>query len=112
MVEHMKKVATLSPDLSVEERNLLSVAYKNIIGIRRASWRIVSSIESKEESKGSTDHVAKIRSYRSKIEEEMSSICNDILSLLDKTLIPTATGGESKVFYYKMYVLLFSCMYV
>ena len=51
MVENMKKVATLDQELSVEERNLLSVAYKNVIGARRASWRIVSSIEQKEESK-------------------------------------------------------------
>jgi len=102
MVEHMKKVASLSKELSIEERNLLSVAYKNIIGIRRASWRIVSSIESKEESKGSVDHVAKIKSYRGTIEEEMYNICHDILQLLDAILIPSATGGETKVFYYKM----------
>ena len=51
MVEKMKQVATLDQELSVEERNLLSVAYKNVIGARRASWRIVSSIEQKEENK-------------------------------------------------------------
>lgn len=105
MVEHMKAVAKMSPDLSVEERNLLSVAYKNIIGIRRASWRIVSSIESKEEAKGATEHVSKIRPYRANIEEEMTNICKDILALLDATLIPNASCGESKVFYYKMQVL-------
>jgi len=43
MVEAMKKVAKLNVELSVEERNLLSVAYKNVIGARRASWRILSS---------------------------------------------------------------------
>ena len=47
----MKKVVKLNPELSVEERNLLSVAYKNVIGSRRASWRIVSSISQKEEAK-------------------------------------------------------------
>ena len=51
MVESMKKVANQDQELSVEERNLLSVAYKNVIGARRASWRILSSIEQKEESK-------------------------------------------------------------
>ena len=40
MVEYMKKVAAASvDDLSLEERNLLSVAYKNVVGARRASLR-------------------------------------------------------------------------
>lgn len=49
MVSQMKAIASLDSELSIEERNLLSVAYKNVIGARRASWRIVSSIEGKEE---------------------------------------------------------------
>ncbi|KAI5961731.1 BMH1 [Candida margitis] len=102
MVENMKAVASSGQELSVEERNLLSVAYKNVIGARRASWRIVSSIEQKEESKGNENQVALIRDYRSKIEAELSKICEDILSVLDNHLIASAQTGESKVFYYKM----------
>eukprot|EP00183_Erythrolobus_madagascarensis_P006642 CAMPEP_0185843778 /NCGR_PEP_ID=MMETSP1354-20130828/174_1 /TAXON_ID=708628 /ORGANISM="Erythrolobus madagascarensis, Strain CCMP3276" /LENGTH=259 /DNA_ID=CAMNT_0028543333 /DNA_START=96 /DNA_END=875 /DNA_ORIENTATION=- len=106
MVAEMRKVAEVTDDgsaeLSVEERNLLSVAYKNVIGARRASWRIVSSIEQKEESKGNTVHVAINQEYRGLIEKELSKICRDILEILDKNLIPSAKTGESKVFYYKM----------
>jgi len=102
MVENMKTVASADQELSVEERNLLSVAYKNVIGARRASWRIVSSIEQKEESKGNQSQVALIKEYRQKIENELAKICDDILDVLDKHLIPSAQSGESKVFYYKM----------
>jgi 14-3-3 protein epsilon len=106
MVQEMRKVASQTDEntteLSVEERNLLSVAYKNVIGARRASWRIISSIEQKEESKGNQTHVAISREYRKQIEREMSSICKDILGILDKNLIPSSKNGESKVFYYKM----------
>jgi 14-3-3 protein epsilon len=88
--------------LTVEERNLLSVAYKNVIGARRASWRIVSSIEQKEENKGNSAQVEKIKSYRQKIENELNDVCRDILAVLDEHLVSSATTGESKVFYYKM----------
>jgi 14-3-3 protein epsilon len=98
----MKSVAKLGVELSVEERNLLSVAYKNVIGARRASWRIISSIEQKEEAKKNEGQVAKIATYRKKVEKELSDICQDILNVLNDNLIPTATTGESKVFYYKM----------
>lgn len=98
MLESMKSVATYDTELSVEERNLLSVAYKNVIGARRASWRIISSIEQKEE--GSNEN--QVRPYRIQIEKELKEICADILSLIDKHLIPHASTGESKVFYYKM----------
>jgi len=104
MVEEVKKVGRMVHDqeLSVEERNLLSVAYKNVIGARRASWRIISSIEAKEESKGKEEHVQRIRSYRKTVEKELSDICQSILELLDEHLLPTASTGEGKVFYLKM----------
>ncbi|KAK8124977.1 14-3-3 protein [Apiospora kogelbergensis] len=102
MVENMKVVASEDRDLTVEERNLLSVAYKNVIGARRASWRIVTSIEQKEESKGNSSQVGLIKEYRQKIEAELAKICDDILEVLDEHLIPSAKSGESKVFYHKM----------
>merc|ERR1712243_256960 len=102
MVASMKTVASLDVELTVEERNLLSVAYKNVIGARRASWRIISSIEGKETEKGDGDKLELIRDYRNQVEKELKDICSDILSVLEKHLIPSATSGESKVFYYKM----------
>jgi 14-3-3 protein epsilon len=105
MSNYMKEVAKHDVGLSVEERNLLSVAYKNVVGSRRASLRIISSIERKEESRGKLDHLAKAKEYRTKVEKELKDICDDILNLLSNHLIPTAKAGdnhESQVFYYKM----------
>ena len=45
----MKAVTETGIELSNEERNLLSVAYKNVVGARRSSWRVISSIEQKTE---------------------------------------------------------------
>ena len=102
MAEHMKNVGAEGSELSVEERNLLSVAYKNTVGSRRAAWRIISSVMQKETSKGNADNAAFAKEYCAKVEDELQGICDTILGLLDGTLIPKASGGESKVFYQKM----------
>jgi len=100
MAQSMKAVTETGIELSNEERNLLSVAYKNVVGARRSSWRVISSIEQKTEQ---TERKAKMASeYREKVEGELRDICQDVLGLLDQYLIPKASNAESKVFYLKM----------
>ncbi|KAK4369001.1 hypothetical protein RND71_012793 [Anisodus tanguticus] len=102
MVEAMKNVANMDVELTVEERNLLSVGYKNVVGSRRASWRILSSIEQKEESRGNEQNAKRIKEYLQKVESELTSICNNIMAVIDQHLIRSCTAGESTVFYHKM----------
>jgi len=105
MVDSMKKVASLGHDLTVEERNLLSVAYKNVIGARRASWRVLSSIEQKEAERGSDGDINKaalVKAYKGKVEHELDTVCAEILKIIKDSLLPHAETAESKVFYYKM----------
>jgi len=100
MAAFMKTVTETGIELSNEERNLLSVAYKNVVGARRSSWRVISSIESKTDQE---QNQAKMCSdYREKVEKELRDICGDVLKLLDDFLIPKSTQHESKVFYLKM----------
>merc|ERR1712002_332939 len=82
------------------ERNLLSVAYKNVVGARRSSWRVISSIEQKTEGSEKKQQLAK--EYKEKVEQELKDICNDVLELLTNHLIAKASNAESKVFYLKM----------
>jgi len=100
MAASMKSVTEAGAELSNEERNLLSVAYKNVVGARRSSWRVISSIEQKTEGSEKKQQLAK--EYREKVEKELRDICNDVLCLLDKFLIAKASNAESKVFYLKM----------
>lgn len=100
MAASMKKVTERGEELTNEERNLLSVAYKNVVGARRSSWRVISSIEQKTE--GNERKQTMSREYREKIEKELDDICNDVLTLLDRYLVPKASNAESKVFYLKM----------
>jgi len=106
MVDSMKTVARLNVELTVEERNLLSVAFKNVAGAKRAEWRIISSIEQKEKSKTGCEEMTKkihfVEKYIAKIHRELSDICNDVLCMIDCHLIKFAKSSESLVFYYKM----------
>merc|ERR1712190_548141 len=102
MADYMAKVGSSGGELSVEERNLLSVAYKNAVGSRRAAWRIITSVKDKEESKGNAEQKGFAAEYCAKVEGELDGICDTILGLLDGSLVGGASGGESKVFYQKM----------
>ncbi|KAH8856939.1 14-3-3 protein beta/alpha-A [Schistosoma japonicum] len=94
----MKKVVEMPSKLNNEERNLFSAAYKNVVGCRRSAWRIVSSIEQKleeEKKKRATE-------YRTFIENELQSVCQEVLDILDKFLIKSDDAPEDIVFYRKM----------
>merc|ERR1711865_1145129 len=102
MADYMETVGKSGDELAVEERNLLSVAYKNAVGSRRAAWRIITSVMQKEKTKGNEEHAKHADEYCTKVEGELQKICDAILGLLDKKLIPKSGDGESKVFFQKM----------
>jgi len=82
-------------DLTVEERNLLSVAYKNVIGARRASWRTLNVEEHKD--------IQHVQVYKKQVEAELEAICKDVLELLEGPLGNIGSAkDESRVFYLKM----------
>merc|ERR1719507_410750 len=78
MADYMELVGNVADELSVEERNLLSVAYKNAVGSRRAAWRIITSVEQKETTKGNEEQAGHAKEFRGKVEEELREICDTI----------------------------------
>jgi hypothetical protein len=104
MVKYMKELTMKGEKLTDEQRNLLSVAFKNVVGARRSAWRIISSIEQKQSDKGDGFQLAS--KYREEIEKELQERCNEVLTLIDNHLLVTVdqtqSPVEAKVFYLKM----------
>ncbi|XP_044981163.1 putative 14-3-3-like protein GF14-H isoform X4 [Hordeum vulgare subsp. vulgare] len=100
MVDFMKKLARMDVDMSAEERHLFSVGFKNTIGARRASWRILSSLEQKVTKGEQAGQMISV--YRKRVEDELRMVCNEILSIIAIHCLPLANTGENVVFFYKM----------
>jgi 14-3-3 protein epsilon len=89
--------------LAIDERNLLSVAYKNVTNVLRNSWRVVDTLEKGHTARSSySKHLDLLRRQREHIERELTDVCKDIVNLLEQHLLPPAQAGEETVFYLKM----------
>ncbi|KAG6507643.1 hypothetical protein ZIOFF_032994 [Zingiber officinale] len=102
MVEVMKKAVKLDVELIVEEQNMLSVGYKNVIEARRVAWKVFNSMSRKEEARGNEQHAKMIKEYRLKVELELFDIYSDVMTVINEHLIPSSTTARSLVFYNKM----------
>ena len=108
MKEFMREVAsTPDPetglvDLTSDERNLLSIAYKNVVNNKRVSWRILNQHIQKESKKENSPYLSDITAFMHEVEVELITVCNEILGLLGDYLIPGAKDGSQKVFYWKL----------
>ncbi|KAL0949922.1 hypothetical protein HGRIS_009950 [Hohenbuehelia grisea] len=107
VVAQIKDIIThFNAQLTVDERNLLSVAYKNMANNLRNSWRIVDTLEQLQRARSGTStglrHLELIQKQRERVEGELTTLCKDIASLLDRKLLPAAKQGEEYVFYSKM----------
>lgn len=112
MLTYMNNVVGLGEDLSWEERNLLSVAYKNPVSTLRSAWRVLSTLQSREKERGNEHNSDVAKSYRETIEKRLRERCKDILTQLQKSLLPHASSDESKVFFYKMCVRSLFCAFL
>ena len=95
-------VKAKSDDLSNDERNLLSIAYKNTISLDKQAIRTLSAYEPKETKKAESPYLEYIKEYKVKVQKELEDICNKINGSIDANLLPKASTDEAKVFYHKM----------
>ena len=113
MLGYMKKVLDLGVSLNVGERNLLSVAYKNFVGVPRSAWRVLQSLEEKEkkdvkdrsEEPNRDVRLELLKQCKKDTEVELSNICQEIINSIDNTCLKKAEENkenDAKVFFLKM----------
>jgi 14-3-3 protein epsilon len=102
MVDLMKRVISLNPVLSVNERNLLAVAYKNLITVHRNGLRIMSAIGEHDDGTATNFRVSQIAEIRNKIVGELNSVCLDFIEMIGQTLLPVSPDDETRMFFEKL----------
>jgi 14-3-3 protein epsilon len=100
MFNFLKEVIGLKDtDFTTEERNLLSVGFKNLIGANRTAIRTIAAIEQNPKY---TKYGGSLETYKKKIEGELYDQCKSIVNLVKDKCLPQAANGESKAFFHKM----------
>jgi 14-3-3 protein epsilon len=100
MVSYLVKVTnSKSDDFTTEERNLLSVGFKNQIGSKRTAIRTISAIEQNPKYSKFNDGLS---AYKKKIEGELYDQCIMIVKIVEDECMGKATTDETKAFFYKM----------
>ena len=103
MVEFLEEMLkSRDKDLNGDERNLLSIAYKNSVSSRRTALRTIMAYETKEKKKDSSNFLPYIQEYRKKVEDELTKKCQNVIKAIDTQLLKKAEDDEAKVFYIKM----------
>ena len=100
MVHYLQQVVSCkNEDFTTEERNLLSVGFKNQIGSKRTAIRTISAIEQNPKYSKFNDGLA---AYKKKIEQELYDQCLSIVDIVKSKCMDVAATDETKAFFYKM----------
>jgi len=87
-------------DISSDERNLLSVAFKNLISSKRAACRTIAAIEQNPKY---AKYTTVLGNYKASIENKLTGDCQKIIDMIQsKVLAKPLQAGEAKAFFIKM----------
>jgi hypothetical protein len=107
MVNTVKKIASLHVDLTMEERVLFSAAWKSYISKYRDAREHIALIQTEEKKSENSDQVQLTSETQAAVEKKILQICNELVHILDKDLLPYASPGNSSIFLMKMFEFLF-----
>jgi len=103
MINAIKEIIQLDPVLTIEERNIFSASYKNLITPKRTSWRVLNLME-KKDFKKNPENLPYIKHTKENITKEIIDISQEIHKIIEEILIPNChkEDSESQVFYLKL----------
>ena len=100
MLEYLTLVlAEKGPDLSLDERNLFSVACKNLLASNRTVWRTVLALEPNPKY---SKYKQSMKEYKEKIEAQIVSDCQKVIDLILTHVLAKTPSDESKSVFSKM----------
>ena len=104
MIKNVDIIANQGRGLDAFERSIFSIAYRNVVGLKRTSWRALASLEHTEATNvGIRDQKTEmVRNYREKIEKEIQLSCKHVIDVITEKILPTLSDPESKVFFHKL----------
>jgi 14-3-3 protein epsilon len=88
----MREVIKQGRSLSYNERNLLSSAYKGLVGPLRDSIHILLE----------ENHEHDVASAIIEVSEHLTAKCEEVINLIRSVLLPAVTEPEVRIFYIKM----------
>ena len=85
--------------MTSDERNLLSVAFKNLISSKRAACRTISAIEQNPKYQ---NFLAALQKYKGEIETQLISDCQKVIDMIDSLVLKKSCEKEAEAFFIKM----------
>lgn len=100
MVDFLKPVLdNKGGNLSADERNLLSVAFKSLISSKRSAWRTITAIEQNPKYSKYNDALA---AYKKKIENALYADCEKVIEIVRSKVLTKQSDNEARAFFIKM----------
>lgn len=101
MIVYVDSIVKMGIELTSEERNLLSIAYKNYMGAKRFAWRCIVAAADDAERRAAPEFAC-YATFRKNVEEEMRQLAHKIIHYVDTYLLKDNLESEPKAFYHKL----------
>ena len=100
MVDYLSKVLqSKGAEVNADERNLLSVAFKNLISSKRQACRTIVAIEQNPKY---ANFATALAAYKTQIESQLVQDCERVIQIINDHVLNGNCDGEAKAFFVKM----------